>query len=47
LWLAGGNLVVAAWCVVVGEALDRADFYDALDVVTPASVADQALLEAR
>jgi Fe-S-cluster-containing dehydrogenase component len=37
LWLAGGSAPVAAACVLLGEALDRADFYDSLDIVTPAA----------
>jgi Fe-S-cluster-containing dehydrogenase component len=42
LWLSGTHLVLAAGCAVVGELLDRADFYDALDVVTPSSVMQDA-----
>lgn len=46
LWLLGGHLALAAGCAVLGELLDRADFYDALDVVTPATEMDDALAAA-
>ena len=43
LWLAGGPLGLAAALVFAGELIDRADFYDSLDIVTPAAVMREAL----
>jgi hypothetical protein len=37
---------MAAAVALLGELLDRADFYDALDIITPASVM-RASIEAR
>ena len=44
LWLAGFGGVMAAGAAVAGEILDRVEFYDALDVVTPAAEMEEALI---
>jgi Fe-S-cluster-containing dehydrogenase component len=47
IWLAGGDAVLAAALALVGEALDRADVYDAIDIVTPALLMAEASAEER